>query len=309
MGKRHGIRGIIGIIALLVVLTGCGTTAANSTTTPTPTATVAPTATPAPTVSSAVVSACFGSTVSPSQVIQSGDILVSPVYVNYLAYASVMLPDGTPTNKPYQLTTSARAAYTADFPNSPVTNPALEDGGGGFYLQLCNSSATQAHVLQSVAASIVSSTPYTAQLSSWNVCDGTMDSHHLVTGGGCGGGISPCMCFHAAFPSSSAGTTVTMTQNTSLLPAVASDSIGELPFTLNPGQSLPLKLGMDRLPTGTYTFAFGVTFDSGSPLFSANSPVTLLAPVAHKWTGTGCQQSTLEAQITPTNPETYYICA
>jgi hypothetical protein len=90
---------------------------------------------------------------------------------------------------------------------------------------------------------------------------------------------------------------------------VPGDNLGKLPFTLNPGKSVTLSLGMDTPPIGTYTFAFGFTFDGASPIYSANSPHTLLAPVAHKWTGTACQQPALEAQITPTNPETYYICA
>jgi hypothetical protein len=117
------------------------------------------------------------------------------------------------------------------------------------------------------------------------------------------------MCFHAVFPNASAGTTVTMTQNTSTIPAPPSDTMGKLPFTLKPGKSIPLDLGMSTPPTGTYTFAFGFTFDGTSPIYSPSSPATLLAPVAHNWTGAACQQPAFEAQITPTTPETYYICA
>jgi hypothetical protein len=309
MGKRLG---IIGIIALLVVLGGCGTTAtASSTPTPLPTATLAPTATPVPTVSSALVSACFGSTVSPSQVIQSGDILISPTSLNFLAYPSVTLPDGTPTNKPYKLTTAAKDVYTVDFPNSPATNPSLEEiHAGGYVVTICNTSTSQSHVLQAVSAKIVSSTPYNGQLSSWTLCDGLLDSHlRQAAGAGCGGGIAYCMCFHAVFPNGGAGTIVTMTQDASTIPSPPSDTIGKLPFTLKPGQPVRLSLGMDTPPTGTYTFAFGFTIDGAGPIYSANSPATLLAPVAHKWTGVGCLQPALEAQITPTNPETYYICA
>lgn len=309
MGKRHG---IIGIIALLVLLAGCGAPATASSTPPpdpTATATQAPPATPVPTVSSALVSACFGSKVTPSQVIQSGDILVSPLTQDELAWPSVMLPDGTPTNKPYKLTADLSQAYAADFPNSPITNPSFHEiGGGGYLVTVCNTSTSQAHVLQAVSARITSVTPYTRQLNSWQWCDGTMNSEHHATGGGCGGGVAGCMCFHAVFPGSSVGTTVTMTQTQASL-NLPGDNLGKLPLTLKPGQSIPLELGMDTQPAGTYTFAFGFTFDGASPIFSASSPSTLLAPVAHKWTGFACQQPALEAQITPTNPETYYICA
>jgi len=219
-----------------------------------------------------------------------------------------MLPDGTPTNKPYRLTQSGPGAYSSDFPNSPVTNPALKEmGGGGFLLSVCNISASQAHVLQAVSAKITGFIAYSGHLSSWQACDGTMDSHHNLSGGGCGGGVASCDCFHATFPNAAIGTVVSMTQTESSLENPG-DNLGKLPFTLNPGKAVTLSLGMDTPPVGEYTFAFGLSFDGGSAIFTGNSPNTLLAPVAHTWTGPACQQPALEAQITPTNPETYYIC-
>ena len=310
---RHKISSAVGIVALVVFLAGCGAAtpaAANSTLPPSPsptaTVTVAPTVTPVSTAPVNLFSTCDGTS---RQATQYGDILVSPVTADGLAYPSVMLPDGTPTDKPYKLTANLRQAYTADFPNSPVTNPGLNEiGGGGYQVTICNTSSSQAHVLQAVSARITGYTQYTGQLNSWQWCDSTLTSHHQPGGGGCGGGFAGCDCFHVVFPSSSVGTTVTMTQTQDTL-NVPGDHLGKLPFTLSPGKSVTLLLGLDMPPSGTYTFAFGFTFDGASPLFSTNSPNTLLAPVAHKWTGTACQQPALEAQITPTNPETYYIYA
>lgn len=172
MGKRHG---ALGIIALIVLLAGCGAAspAAASSTPPTPiptataTAMAAPTVTPEPTQSSTASTSCSGLSGTPAQVTQSGDILVSPVTVDGLAYPSVMLPDGTPTTKPYKLTADLRQAYAADFPDSPVTNPSLHEiGGGGYLVSICNTSKTQPHVLQAVTAKITSYTSYTGQLNS-----------------------------------------------------------------------------------------------------------------------------------------------
>lgn len=318
MGRFHGGKphSAGGLVALVVLLAGCGVTtpiAASSTPPPTPmstaTATVSPTVTPVPTKSSTASASCSGSTSSIAQATRSGDLLISSVTLGYLAYSSVMLPDGTPTDKPYKLTADSSQAYTADFPNSPATNPGLNEiGAGGYQVTICNTSTSHAHVLQAVSARITGFTPYTGQLNSWLFCDGTLTSHHQPGSGGCGGGFAGCDCFHAAFPGTSAGATVTMTQTQDTL-NIPGDHQGKLPFTLSPGKSVTLFLGLDTPPPGTYTFAFGFTFDGASPIYSVNSPKTLLAPVAHKWTGAACQQPALEAQITPTNPETYYICA
>lgn len=45
-------------------------------------------------------------------------------------------------------------------------------------------------------------------------------------------------------------------------------------------------------------------------VYFSNAPATLLAPVAHKWTGPACEKPVMLAQIPTavTNPPTRYIC-
>jgi hypothetical protein len=294
-----------------MLVAGCGSSAstnAQSTATSIPTATSTATATAVPTVAASVITACFGSNVTAAQVTRSGDFLLTQLQVSGLAYPAVMLPDGTPITKPYKLTSAGPDDYATDFPNSPITNPAMpERGGGGFTFSVCN-IGTAAHVLQSVSATLVSFTAHAGSLSEWQACNGAMDSHHNPTGGGCGGAIAGCDCFHAKFPNNSAvGTQVAMTQTDAMLNNPG-DNLAKLPFSLAPSKSVTLLVGMDvPLPAGQYAFSFGLTFD-GTPVVSPNSPVVLLAPVAHEWGALACQTPSFLAQITATNPESYYIC-
>ena len=81
-------------------------------------------------------------------------------------------------------------------------------------------------------------------------------------------------------------------------------------MTLAPGQLLEVNDDITA-PTapGTYTFGFAVAVDGDSPVFFSSSPATLLAPVAHKWSGKGCTAPAMLAQIpSATTPATFYIC-
>jgi hypothetical protein len=303
----------LGLLAALL-LAGCASTGATKS--PTPTKTVAPTATatatPVPTVAQSTITACFGSNGGQiPQVVRSGDFLFAQIRLGFLAYPSVMLPDNTPTAHPYKLSTYGPAAYQADFPNSPITDPHLANTGGGFVVAVCNLSASQTHTLQAITSTISAFTAYGGQLNEYQGCDPTLTSHHQLIGGGCGGALAGCVCFHATFPNNAtAGTTVTLQQTDDSLNAPG-DHLGKLPFALAPGKALSLFASMDT-PTapGRYTFTFGMRFDNQTtPVPTPASPVVLLAPVAHQWTGMTCQQATLLAQITATNPESYYICA
>jgi hypothetical protein len=244
--------------------------------------------------------------------VQLGDLVFTKPTLGFLAYPSVMLPDGTSTAHPFKLQASGPQDYALDFAASPITNPGLAGQGSGFVLGVCNVSANTSHTLKAVSAKIGGFTAYTGQLNQWNACEYTLTSHQQPDGGGCGGAVAFCMCFHGSFGGGSpVGTTVAMTQTGADLNNPG-DNLGKLPLAMTPGQGVTLFLGLDTpTPAGQYTFAFGVQVDGGATTFApALSPTVLLAPVAHKWSGHGCQtHPALLAQIAATMPETYYICS
>lgn len=302
--------------ALVVLVAGCGGSASAHSTSAAPTATLVPTATPTatpiPTAPAGAFTACFhGNPSLQAPALQYGDLVISQLAMGGLSYPSVALPNTASPSAPFEVHGDGPATYAVDFPNSPVVNPSLTDHAGGFEIGVCNVSSTQAHVLQSVSAKLVSVTPYAGQLNEWMACDGVIDSHHQPTGGGCGGAIADCACFHAVFPDGApAGTEVTMSQ-TGFALNNPGDGLAKLPLSLAPGTSVTLFLGMDKFKAATtYTLGFGFAFDGAPPMYAPTSPPILLAPNAHAWGALNClKQPSLLAQITPTNPETYYICA
>jgi len=242
-----------------------------------------------------------------------GDIVYNEPLVGGLAYPSVQIPDGTDPAHPLKLSTDGRPAYQADFPNSPqvLIGSRLSDQDGGFTLSVCNVSGGQTHTLNGVTAKIAAFTAYGGQLNTWQWCDGAPDSHHHPPGGGCGGAIAGCLCFHAPFASNAGvGAQVDLTQTDDSL-IDPGDGKGKLPLALAPGKSARLLVGMDvPAAVGHYAFAFGFRWDGATTgVLAPASPTILLAPTARKWTGQACQQPALLAQITVTTPESYYICA
>jgi hypothetical protein len=309
------LRTLAALGAVALVLGACGSTSVVVTATPTPTVavpTATPTVTAVPTVSATVITACFGQDAAGLHVTQIGDLLFTPVQLGGLAYPSAMLPDGTPLDKPFKMTSQNLSNYTADFPTSPITNPSLMGMGDGFNLQICNVSSGARHVLQSVSERIETFTTYSGALNSWNRCDGSVDSHHQLGPAGCGGAIAYCVCFSASFPAGSvAGATVTATQTDSSLNSPG-DGLAKFPMTLDPGKAVGfyVSTGSSWTP-GRYVFNIGVAVDGGVAIY-APTPAgeVLLAPVAHKWNASTCLNTpALLSQITPTTPETYYICS
>lgn len=298
------------LLLLVILLAGCSTTSISGAT-PTNTTPPIATAPPIPTIAPAILAACFGADATrPQQAIQVGDLLITQVELGGLSYPAVMLPDNAAPTKPFLLHRSDGDAYQTDFPHSPITNPSMEEHGGGFQFSICNISTTSPHVLKSVSAKISALTTYTGQVNQWQACEGTLSSHHQLAGGGCGGGLAGCICFRAKFPdTATAGTDVPMSQTDTTLNDPG-DGLGKLPLSLGPGEAVTLLVGMEKPKApATYTFTFGLTFDSAAAVFTPASPAVLLAPIAHSWTGENCQKPALLAQITATNPETYYICA
>ncbi len=297
---------VLGSLGCSLPSTGGQTSIAKST------ATAAPTSTPSPTpVPQALINACFGANASQAgHVVEVGDMLYTQVALAFLSYPYIMLPDNTPLAQPFKIHSPGPDAYQTDFPNSPLTNPSISNPGGGFYIGVCNASASKTHTVQAVTAKIASFASYNGQLNEWNGCDGATNSHHQLTGGGCGGAMALCMCFHATFPNNAVvGTEVTMTQTDDSLNNPG-DHAGKLPLALAPHKAVYLFASLDKpIPNGRYTFTFGVHIDGqNTSLSSGPSPIVLLAPVAHKWTGQACQQPAMLNQIAATNPESYYIC-
>lgn len=304
---------IAGVLAA-VLFASCGSAPAAKvptiSTVPATSTALPPVATAIPTASPADIANCFGAGTKASAVTRTGDMLILRGDLGGLTYPNVMLPTGTALSQPFKLNSYDNDIYGKNFPNSPVTNPSVENEQGGSYtVSVCNISGSQTHVIQQVLAKLASFTAYAGQLSQWNLCDGTLTSHHALYGGGCGGAKAGCECFHATLPANTAvGTVLTVKQTGNSLNAPG-DNAGTLPITVQPGKAVSFDIGFDMpAPAGMYTFQLGVIVD-GTPLYGQATPAALYAPVAHAWKGTNCQHPAMLAQISPTNPETYYICA
>jgi hypothetical protein len=318
-----GVRYLAALGAAALILGACGSTSSvvvTGTVTPkaptaTPTHAATATATAVPTVAPGVITACFGASAAGWHVTQVGDLLFAPVVLAGLTYPSVMLPDGTPLSQPFKMAHDNINSYV-DFPSSPLTNPVLGDSGSkgsGFNLNVCNVSSGARHSLQGISVRIDSFTDYSGQLNQWNYCDGSIDSHHNPTAQGCGGAVAGCVCFNANFPAGAPliGETAPATQTDGSLNAPG-DGLAHFPFVLAPGKAVGITVTIGAPSRGRFVFNVGVTFDGGSsPVFAPTpAPEVLLAPVAHKWDGMTCMNTpSLLAQITPTAPETYYICS
>jgi hypothetical protein len=291
-----------------LLLAGCGAQSSGRATTAsaTPTATaMSPTAyagtlTPAP----LPPYTCEQAISQGAHVTQIGDIRLTDVSLSFLSYPSVMLPDNTPLTKPDQLHAKGPDTYATDFPGSPMTNPGSPGNAGAFDLVVCNTSQTQTHVLDSVTIKITSFEGYGGQLNAWRWCDNALDSHKQSTFYDCSGGTNCRLVLQASFPASATtGAEVDARQ------ADCQAFVGPLPLALGPDKAVQISTTIaPPSAAGKYTFTFGLRLD-GQTIYSAASPVVLLAPVAHHWSGLACQNSpAMLAQITPTNPETYYIC-
>lgn len=288
--RERLMRGTLLLAVAFLLLAGCDAQSSGRATVPAGTPTPSPSApdSPAPTPPP-----CEQAISQGTHVTQTGDFSFTDVGPAALAYPSVMLPDNILLTKPYQL-------HAADFAGSPITNAYL------FEFVVCNVSQTRTHTLQAVSAKITSFVGYSGQLNTWRGCDGALDSHHQYHGPGeCGGAGCPLL-FAATFPAdATTGAEVTARQDSSecfgyTLPAT-------LPITVGPDKAVQPWIGLGPLPAaGRYTFTFGLQID-GQTIYSPASPVVLLAP-GHSWTARACEQPAMLSQITPTDPETYYIC-
>jgi hypothetical protein len=305
-GRHQGRRvsWVVVVAALLgLLLAGCGTSTAASSTTGLPTSTPTSSPTPLPTVDpTQVAQACHDPAPAPAPAVLIGGLYVgAQASLSNLSYPKVQLPDGIPL-KPLLVPASGPPPS-----NETPINPNLsERTGGGYVLVACNGS-TQSHQVQGVVVRIDRITSYTGQLNEWSFCAAPYTRSGLPNGAGCGGGPAEDEYVHAAFaPTAPAGAVVTTTQT----PGIPSNRYGQLPWTLAPGETLLIGVGLVP-PTapGSYTFAFALIIDGAAPVFASVAPATLVAPVAHEWTGEACAAPAMQSQIPPaTQPPTYYLC-
>lgn len=298
---------------LLALLAGCGqpTASPDVHTTPAPTATAAATATLAPTVAptpAALTSGhpCADDTSGQFSYVRIGDLKVSQAHF-MLAYPARQLPTNLVTSEPYKLPANAY-----DPPNPPV-NPHT-DGGNGYSLTICNTSKTSSHTIRNMTVSVAAFTPYSGTLNAWQFCDSVFARPDGVTGGGCGGAYVTDEKLQANFVGAAViGAKALVVQ---LGTGTASPDGGldtpPLPLRLGPGQMLVVTLGVTPPTTpGTYSFAFGLSYDS-----VASAPISIMQPTLFdkttvQWDGQNCTQPALLGQIptTATNPPTNYVCA
>lgn len=298
-------------LGLALCLAGCGATIAKTTADPSATATtVLPTAIPSstPTLDASRLAAC--GLHSSSGVVSLGHLLVTGPGLTNIASPARKLPDGTPL-APFRL--ASGDALNTQLPLDPAVSPNMTAGSGGYWLSVCNSSPTTAHVIRGVSVRIESATLYSGELDAWNVCDGSYNAATKQAGeAGCGGGFCANETLKATFDSTTAGANAAVTAGESdrdVAGGCGPVVFGPLPVSLKPHQAIFMNIGV-VLPSApaTYTFAFGVAQDSAAPSYLPASRPTLLAPITHKWTGTACTSSAMQSQIPPASSPTYYIC-
>lgn len=222
-------------------------------------------------------------------VAQVGNILLGQLGFN-AGYPGYVLPDDLRL-APYQIGGDAMG------PLSNLSNPA-----SGVAFKLCNTSATQAHVISAVAIKIDAFAGYSGQLNEIRLC-APVFSQQGMHGGGCGGGFPFDVTLAAAFDASASTGDVANAR----LPTGTDFT----PITLGPGEEIVVSVAL-TLPTaaGTYAFRGGIALDGGDVSYPADpSTPALYAPVAHEWSGQNCTRPEMLAQIPPaTTPPTFYIC-
>lgn len=322
-GNVQAIRRVLSALALIVItaaVAGCGaqpTPSSNTSVTDAPaaTATTPPTPTPQPTVDPAALARCNAQQTPQDAVVQAGDILMFKP-TSPMNYPAVQLPDQTPLKPlqvPVQVSNNA-FSQPSKFPGAVPTNPGGLTGSMRtfqFVASICNGSASQSHVVQSVSVRIASLTPYTGSLMVWPGCDTAFSRQYPNVGtGGCGGGVATEEQVQATFASGAQAGTTVIARQTGFSDATPNESITALPFTLASGKGLSFQVSV-AVPdmAGTYAFTIGFKVDGAAAAFGPPADSFLAAPVAHTFTGSACNTSAMLAQIpAATTPETYYIC-
>lgn len=288
------------LLLLAALLVGCGQTSTNRVVPTATTPPITPTTTVQPTVTTDVVSIgqpCVTDISGATKYVQIGDLQVSQVH--FLgAYPARQLPSNLDVTRPFEM-----PANMYDAPNPPV-NPHTNDGTG-YIISICNTSSSVSHVIVSITARIAAFTPYSGTLNSWQSCDSVFTRPGGVGGGGCGGGYAYDEKLQANFAANA---------TTGTLVTAVPVGMGAIPgnIGLKPGKMVNLSLGITP-PTvpGTYTFAFGLEYDTVLSAPISTMQPTLFDSAAVGWNGQNCTKPALLSQIpaTVTNPPTNYVCA
>lgn len=233
----------------------------------------------------------------------AGDLRISPTALGY-GQPIFQVPDGTPLTPLALPVHGSNGQAPRDIPTwfSPAG-----DSPPDLLVTICNSSATQAHEIESVSVKLSAFTPHSGGLGVWDPCDGTYTRPAGFVATQCGEGAAVYDEYVRATFASDAQ--VGASVPASLVDTVSSTSLGPLPASLPPGQSMQVAVFVGApAAAGVYTFAVGITADQTMLPFTAGQKL-LLAPIAHRWTGKACLSNTMQAAI-PANPPvgTYYIC-
>ncbi len=300
---------IIGLAATLFAVIGRPSTGPAHSGAPTATtqttATATATATPPPTQNTTVGAVnsghpCSSDTSGQTSYVQIGDLKVSQVSFS-LAYPANELPANLDPSKPYRLPNNL-----PNPPNPPV-NPT-----SNYSLTICNTSSSTSHVIRSLTVGIAAFTAYSGTLNTYMFCDPSYQRANGITGGGCGGGYTLDEQLQASFAANATtGAQVTTTQvSTGNAGYNQNGQLGPpLPVSLGPGQMLVIVVDVTA-PTapGTYTFAFGLNYDSVTSAPISTMQPTLFDSAAVKWSGANCTP-TMVNQIPTSDPTGGYVCA
>lgn len=301
------------VLALGVLLSGCGASptvagrplTSKATATPSPTATApARTATPASsTWGVPVLSGCPLVADTPTQPrhIAVGALNISiPNRVS--DYPSALLPNDAPS-APYQVPlTTSEAEQAGLFHPNPAVNPSLLSGYG---FQVCNQTGAS-HTLTSLSVTIAGFTPSSGPVNVWHLCSGgPYNAATRQTTTGCGGGMGEVVFLAATLPADHTGAAAPATVNAQV------DADGpHLPIAIGPNQSVGLVVAVNGLTSqGTYALIFGISVDGAAPTYLSPSDGSfLIAPSAVVWTGTACQTPAMQTRIPSASQDTYYVC-
>ncbi|HEX3271210.1 MAG TPA: hypothetical protein VHR15_11215 [Ktedonobacterales bacterium] len=287
------------LAALLGMLAACGNSAQGATGSSVSTpASAQPTATNAPITPSHNSLSCK----DPAAVV-AGDLRISPTGLGR-GQQILQVPDSAPL-KPLTLPVKSLSPHGEQ--EIPGWFSPAYDSPPDLLITICNTSASKAHVIESISVKFSAFAPYNGKLNVWNPCDGPYTRPAGVTPVHCGeSGASYDEYVRATFAANA--------QVGAIAPAPLVDpsnfgQLGPLPTTLPPGQSMEIALFVNA-PTagGVYTFATGVTADKAALPFTVGQKV-LVAPIGRHWTGKACLSPAMQAGI-PANPPagTYYIC-
>jgi hypothetical protein len=156
-----------------------------------------------PDLAATLVARCFGPDVPPKVVTRAGDLLfygdVGPI-----AFPHLQLP-GNPPLQPYRLTGDPAQQFPGSFIPDAYVDPlgAATPFATNFSLIVCNSSATQSHVLHAVTVKITQVVPYTGDVNAWQPLPCSTSYFSTASGvvneGGCGGADAAALFVSAEF--------------------------------------------------------------------------------------------------------------